>query len=90
EPVLRPLLQDADYVVLQFETPLQEVDQALRSARAVGCKTVLNPSPVQPLPDAWWPTIDVLVVNEAEAAQLSGSPVDSPESAARAARWLQA
>ena len=90
EPVLRPLLQDADYVVLQFETPLQEVDQALRSARAVGCKTVLNPSPVQPLPDAWWPMVDVLVVNEGEAAQLSGSPVDSPESAARAARWLQA
>ncbi|MGE8494552.1 MULTISPECIES: ribokinase [Comamonas] len=90
EPVLRPLLQDAAYVVLQFETPLEEVDQALRSARAVGCKTVLNPSPVQPLPDAWWPAIDVLVVNEAEAAQLSGSPVDSPESAARAARWLQA
>jgi ribokinase len=90
EPVLRPLLQDADYVVLQFETPLTEVDQALRSARAVGCKTVLNPSPVQPLPDAWWPAIDVLVVNEAEAAQLSGSAVDSPESAAQAARWLQA
>lgn len=90
EPVLRPLLQDAAYVVLQFETPLEEVDQALRRARAVGCKTVLNPSPVQPLPDAWWPRIDVLVVNEAEAAQLSGSPVDSPESAARAARWLQA
>lgn len=90
EPVLRPLLQDAAYVVLQFETPMQEVDQALRSARAVGCKTVLNPSPVQPLPDAWWQTIDVLVVNEAEAAQLSGSPVDSPKSAARAARGLQA
>lgn len=90
EPVLRPLLQDAAYVVLQFETPMQEVGQALRSARAVGCKTVLNPSPVQPLPDAWWQAIDVLVVNEAEAAQLSGSPVDSPESAARAARGLQA
>ncbi|WP_330166595.1 ribokinase [Comamonas koreensis] len=90
EQVLRPLLQDAAYVVLQFETPLEEVDQALRSARAEGCKTVLNPSPVQPLPDAWWPRIDVLVVNEAEAAQLSGSPVDSPKSAARAARWLQA
>ena len=90
EALLERLLRDAAYVVLQLETPLAEVEQALRVARRVGCKTVLNPSPMQPLPAHWWPMVDLLVVNESEATQYSGLPVDEPQTAAQAARQLQA
>jgi ribokinase len=90
EDLLAHLLQGAAYVVLQFETPLTEVAQALRLARSAGCKAVLNPSPMQAIPDDWWPAIDVLVVNEAEASALAGLAVDNPASAAQAAHSLQA
>lgn len=86
---LQAQLQNADYVVLQLETPLAEVEQALRLARQAGCRTALNPSPMQPLPDHWWPMVDLLVVNESEAAQLCGLSVDTPQAAAAAARQLQ-
>ncbi len=90
EALLAQQLQGAAYVVLQFETPMAEVAQALQVARRVGCKTVLNPSPMQPLPADWWGAIDVLVVNESEVAQLQGTVVDTPSTAAQAARSLQA
>ena len=90
EALLAQQLQGASYVVLQFETPMAEVAQALQVARRVGCKTVLNPSPMQPLPADWWGAIDVLVVNESEAAQLLGTVVDAPSAAAQVARSLQA
>lgn len=90
EDLLARLLADSAYVVLQFETPLSQVDRAIRLARAHGCKVALNPSPMQELPAHWWPAIDLLVVNETEAAQLLGNAVDSPALAASAAQQLRA
>ncbi|MEN5180638.1 ribokinase [Comamonas testosteroni] len=89
QALLQAQLQNADYVVLQLETPLAEVEQALHLARQAGCRTAFNPSPMQALPDGWWPMVDLLVVNESEAAQLCGQPVDTPQAAAAAARQLQ-
>ncbi|GAB2487177.1 ribokinase [Comamonas humi] len=90
EALLAPLLAGSAYVVLQFETPLAQVDRAIRVARAQGCRVALNPSPMQALPAHWWPAIDLLVVNETEAAQLLGSPIASPAQAAAAAQQLRA
>ena len=89
QALLHAQLQHAGQVVLQLETPLAEVEQALTLARQVGCKTVFNPSPMQPLPDHWWPMVDLLVVNESEAAQLTTLDVQTPQAAAKAARQLQ-
>ena len=44
---------------------------------------------MQPLPDHWWPMVDLLVVNESEAAQLTTLDVQTPQAAAKAARQLQ-
>ena len=90
EPVVEAALQGAAFVVLQFETPMAEVAKAIRLAQRTGCRVALNPSPMQTLNEAWWPALDVLVVNEAEAMQLSGVVVDAPAHAAVAARWLYA
>ena len=83
---LGPALQGAGGLVLQFETPLPQVLAAAEMAHAAGCPVVLNPSPIQPLPDAMWPLVHTLVVNEVEAAALAGQNVATPADAAQAAQ----
>ena len=83
-------LTGAQYLVLQLESPLELLDRAIKVAHAAGCKVVLNPSPVQDLPAHWWPMLEMLVLNEHEAQQLSGIVVVDEDSALRAARHLQA
>ena len=80
------VLAQADYLVVQFETPLDVLDGAMAMAHQTGCKVVLNPSPVKAVPSQWWPLIDTLVVNEHEAAELSGMAVTDAATALRAAQ----
>ena len=61
----------ADVVLAQLEIPV-EVVLAAAAARRPGALLVLNAAPSRPLPDALWAAVDVLVVNEHEAADLSG------------------
>jgi ribokinase len=78
----------AAVVVLQLEVPLDTVVAAARAGRAVGARVVLNLAPARALgPDAL-ADVDVLVVNETEAALLTGldaaSVARDPEPALRA------
>ncbi|MFI5761872.1 ribokinase [Streptomyces sp. NPDC051563] len=59
-------------LLLQLEVPVETVLAAARAARATGALTVLNaaPLPPVPLPEALLGAVDVLVVNETEAAGL--------------------
>ena len=61
-----------EVVVLQLELPMATVVRAAALARSLGKKVVLNPAPFQPLPEALYALVDVLVVNEIEGLQLSG------------------
>ncbi len=90
EAQLAAQLAQASYLVMQLELPLAQVCLAAQVAQRLGCRVVLNPSPVQPLPEALWPMIDTLIVNEVEAQAFTHLPVDSPNSAATAARALLA
>lgn len=82
-------LQGAQGLVLQFEIPLPQVLAAAQRAGAARCPVLLNPSPLQPLPEALWPLVDTLVVNEVEAAALAGVAVATPQDAAAAAQALR-
>lgn len=82
-------LQGARGLVLQFEIPLPQVLAAAQRAGAARCPVLLNPSPLQPLPEALWPLVDTLVVNEVEAAALAGVAVATPQDAAAAAQALR-
>ncbi|MET8325996.1 ribokinase [Streptomyces sp. NPDC005181] len=62
----------ADLLLLQLELPLSAVIEGARAAHAQGVRTILTPSPVQPLPDELFDTVDLLIPNEHEAASLSG------------------
>ncbi|WP_310461756.1 ribokinase [Sphaerotilus sp.] len=83
------VLRNAKVAVAQLECPLDTVRAALTLAHGAGVCTVLNAAPAQPLDDALLAAVDWLVVNEIEAAMLTGLPTDTPvqiEAAAHALR----
>ncbi|WP_431277751.1 ribokinase [Leifsonia poae] len=76
----------ADILLLQLETPVETVTAAATIARAAGTTVVLNAAPIRALPEALLGVVDVLIVNEHEAAQLAadlggGLPEDADEQA---------
>jgi ribokinase len=63
----------ADLLLLQLEVPLETVLAAARTGRERGALVVLNAAPARDLPTDLLAVVDVLVVNQGEAAALSGS-----------------
>lgn len=72
-----------DVLVVQGEVPPETVLAVLERAREVGCRVVLNLAPFVPLPAATLAGLDVLVVNEPEAAAVLGSTPPRDLAAAR-------
>jgi len=65
-------------LVCQMEIPTAQTAAALRRAKVAGARTVLNLAPARPIPPAALADVDVLVVNEIEAATLeseAGTPL---------------
>jgi len=65
-------LPSSRVVLTQLEVPLPAVERALRSGRAAGAVTVLNPAPVQPIDASILQWCDILVPNEHEVDLLGG------------------
>ncbi|MFB6872592.1 ribokinase [Streptomyces sp. NPDC056323] len=65
-------IAEADLLLLQLELPLSAVIEGAKAAHAQGVRTILTPSPVQPLPCELLDCVDLLIPNEHEAAALSG------------------
>uniref|UniRef100_L2GFV3 Ribokinase n=1 Tax=Colletotrichum fructicola (strain Nara gc5) TaxID=1213859 RepID=L2GFV3_COLFN len=88
------LAPEANYAVTagrQLEVPLDTVLTALRSAKAASVPVLLNPAPAQRLPEEAYDGLAHLVVNETEAAILSGcqeSDLDTPEGLKRVGEWF--
>lgn len=74
-PSLAKLGPRPDLLVMQLEIPFETVMQALRAAKSDGVPVLLNPAPAQPLPAEAFSGLAHLVVNETEAAILSGKDV---------------
>ena len=64
-------IAEGDVVVAQLEVPVDAVRKAFAVARAVGATSILNPSPIGE-GRSLVPLADVVVVNQAEAAELAG------------------
>lgn len=60
------VLGPATTLVLQLEVPLAEITQLARHAR--GARVILNAAPAATLPDDLLRRVDILIVNETEAA----------------------
>ena len=75
-------LAKGDWVLLQRETPIAEVEAAARAARRRGAKVMLNAAPAGPLSAELIGAIDYLCVNENEARVVGGElgvASDEPE-----------
>jgi ribokinase len=82
------MLRHAQYLLLQFEVPLDTVHYAADKAHRYGLKVILNPAPAHPIPPQFLSRVDYLVPNESEASLLSGVRVHDLASAEEAARRL--
>ena len=61
-----------DILVAQLEIPLQTVMKAFEAAKKKGLTTILNPAPAQKLDEHLYPLVDIMILNETEAALLTG------------------
>jgi len=81
------------FVVAQFEVSVDLVTSAFSTAKELGATTVLNPSPMKPLPPALIASTDIFILNEIELAQAADrvEPVTSPDDVADTAlHWATA
>jgi ribokinase len=90
--LLAPAATRGGVFLAQCETSVATVRAGLRRARDARLTTLLNVAPIprEPLDDALFALVDVLIVNETEAAALAGMAVESPESAREASTRLLA
>jgi ribokinase len=74
----------------QCEMRMATIVAGLRFAHSEGMITIFNAAPVprEPFPNELFQCVDILVVNENEAAGLAETPVDTPHGARRAATRL--
>lgn len=80
----------ASMLLLQLEVPVAVVQRAVKIAGSNRVPVLLNPAPAADVPPGLLSGCDYLVPNQHEAAALTGIVVDGLESAAAAARALQA
>ncbi|MBV8646316.1 ribokinase [Paludibacterium sp.] len=80
-------IRSASLLLCQLEVPIDCVRTAFAIARAAGVPILFNPAPAMPL-DAELLAVEYLVVNETEAALISGLPVETRADAMAAARRL--
>ena len=81
---------EADYLLMQLETPLNAIIKAAKLAKQQGTRVVLNPAPAQPLPDELLAYVDIIAPNETEAELLTGVTVTDEKSAVESARVFHA
>lgn len=82
-------IQGARALLLQFEIPLETVEEAMTVASSHGVSVILNPAPAYAVPDEFLRQVDVLVMNETECQMLGGLPVSDLPSARRAAQAVR-
>lgn len=81
----RAEIKKSSLLLTQLETNIDAVLYAVDLASEYGVRVILNPAPVQKIPDELYKKIDILTPNETEAQILSGIEVKSIDDAAKAA-----
>lgn len=83
------LIAASDFVVAQFETPIEATIQGFKIAQQNSAKTILNPAPaITEIPAELLQMTDIIIPNETEAATITGVEVVDEKSAKKAADKL--
>jgi len=80
--------EQAYAVLLQNEIPWETTCHIIASAKQANVPVWLNPAPARSIPAELWGDIDTFIMNETEAALITGMPVHHAESAKAAAELL--
>lgn len=80
--------QEADYMLIQLETPLETVQKAVELCNELDTRVILNPAPAAHLSDEILSKVSIITPNETEAERLSGITVKDVSTAAKAAESL--
>lgn len=75
-------------VLLQNEIPWETTLSVIQSASSSSVKVLYNPAPAGAIPEHVFPLIHTLIINETEAAVVSGLSVSDNASAQAAAEWI--
>ena len=88
-PEQESLIREAAFLVMQCELPIEALLAGIEVARGHGVFTVLTPAPVMPLPDGFLASVDLVVPNQLEAAELTGEsdPVRAAELLSAGDTW---
>ncbi|KJY86089.1 ribokinase [Vibrio neptunius] len=81
-------IRQANYLLIQLETPMCGIEKAAQVAKASRTNVILNPAPARELSDELLACIDVITPNETEAEVLTGITVTDNQSAQEAANAL--
>lgn len=79
----------SDVVMAVLEVPVEAAARAMELGRKHGARTILNPAPAKPLPDAIFASVDYLTPNESELRILLGLSPDDPRSSRDLAQELR-
>ena len=80
--------QEADYMLIQLETPLDTVQKAVELCNEFNTRVILNPAPAAELPNEILEKVSIITPNETEAERLTRIIVKDVISAAEAADAL--
>ncbi len=82
-------IAESDVVMSVLEIPLEAAARAMALGRRHGRRTILNPAPARPVPDAVFANVDYLTPNESELRILLGLSADDPRSSRELAQELR-
>lgn len=85
---LKPLLEGAEYVMLQLEVNQDANELVTEIANECGCKVIVNTAPYSALTDDFLSKVYMVTPNEVEAEELTGVAVTDLASAKRAADYF--
>lgn len=83
------VLDDADFLISQFETPQAVTLAAFKVAKEQGVTTILNPAPAHDIIPELLKYTDVIAPNESECALLTGIEIADEDSMLASAEYFQ-
>ncbi|MEW6200946.1 MAG: ribokinase [bacterium] len=84
----RNCVENSDMILLQLEIPMKVNRYAIKLAKQLDKKIILDPAPACAVEDYFYENVEIMTPNETEAAILSGVDVKDVESARKAARVM--
>ncbi len=79
---------DVEYIVSQFEIPIETILEAFKIAKKKGITTILNPAPAKKISDELLSLTDVIIPNEIEFEIITGRNANIREEFLRGADYL--